>query len=82
MQDSADIAVKSVLVPKVVQGSTVCVNNCGTLLIPGARVSLLWPRTYINSKLCNGDSKGVDEVCVYLHIFLTPFHAASKVSLK
>ena len=65
---SAIIPVKSALLPKVVQASTLCGNNCGTLLTPGARVYLLWPRTFIKSKLCNGDIWGVDEVCVYVYI--------------
>jgi len=79
---SAIIPVKPALLPKVVQASTLCGNNCGTLLTPGARVYLLWPRTFIKSKLCNGDIWGVDEICVYLHIFLTPFHAAARDSMK
>ena len=67
-EHSAIMPVKSALLPKVVQASTLCRNNCGTLLTTGARVYLLWPRTFIKSKLCNGDIWDVDEVCVYVYI--------------
>lgn len=79
---SAVIPVKSALLLKVVQASTLCGNNCGTLLTPGAGLYLLWPRAFIKSKLCNGNTWRVDEVCVYLHIFLDPFNAAAGDSMK